>query len=101
MDTTEHLFSLVANSRRRTVLQYLRSLDTETATLSELVDHVVASEPEGESEREVLKIELHHVHLPKLADGKLLEYDARSNTVRYHGNDILPEVLVEAPEANR
>ena len=77
----------LSHRRRRVVLYYLR--DRGTATVEELARHIVAYESDrppdeiDESELTRVETELHHVHLPKLVDALIAEYDARSNTVRY------------------
>ncbi|WP_425556770.1 DUF7344 domain-containing protein [Haladaptatus pallidirubidus] len=44
--------------------------------------------------RKPLRIQLYHCHLPKLVKENLIEYDSRSQTIRYHGSDRV-EVLLE------
>lgn len=90
------LFGVLANERRRYVLSYLHDADDDVAELAELVDEVRTREaereggPNGDGGREThrsdaVKIELHHTHLPKLAASGVLDYDARTETVRYRG----------------
>lgn len=86
-DSTDALFSALANKRRRHVLQYFQSSSDDVASLEELVDAVPRDERTDGRKRVALR--LHHVTLPKLEDAGLLEYDARSNTVRYRGNPLL------------
>ncbi|WP_458190910.1 DUF7344 domain-containing protein [Haladaptatus sp. NG-WS-4] len=40
-----------------------------------------------------MSIELRHVHLPKLADHNLIEYDERSETIRYCDSDRVKTVV--------
>jgi hypothetical protein len=79
------LFGVLSNERRRYVLSYLRDADSGGVDLSELAEWVATREVEREGDRlGTVKISLHHVHLPKLAGVGVLDYDAETNTVRYH-----------------
>ena len=61
---------------------------------SEVVDHLIHCNPElGESDRKRLKAKLHHVALPKLADAGLVDYDQRSQTIRYCGEPLLEKQI--------
>ena len=81
---TADLFDVLSNPYRRYVLSYLQGVDDHVVELSELVEWVLTQEADGRTEqRDSVSIALHHVHLPKLAEYGLIEYDARSNTIRY------------------
>lgn len=87
---------LLADRERRAVLGYLMDDPRGTATVSELADHLAemrAEEAGDEADPEEAGDEatttLHHVHLPKLADAGVVEYDDRSGEVRYWGEDRL------------
>ena len=73
--------------RRRFVLYYLQ--ERETATVDELARQVAAWErgipPEevDADHRRHVETALVHRHLPKLADALFVEYDERSDAVRY------------------
>lgn len=81
------VFRCLSHPRRRYVLYYLR--ERGAATVEELSRFIVSIEsrrpPEeiDERERDSVGTALHHVHLPKLVDALIAEYDPRSNTVRY------------------
>lgn len=84
------LHSVLANENRRYVLDYFEDSTDQTATLSDLADYLVARHPEPENwSRERARIRLHHVDVPKLEAAGLLDYDARSRTVRYRGHSGL------------
>lgn len=90
------LFEVLADRRRRLVLGYLESTDDGVAEYDELVDHVLAGTSTDAAEpdaRKRIAADLHHRHLPKLADSDLIEYDRRSETVRYRGAEAVPELL--------
>lgn len=96
----DRIFDLLSSTRRRQILYYLHNQSEGVATIDELVEYVVVQEPEQWAdahphEREV-ETALHHVHLPKLIEYGVLEYDPRSQTVRYWSQPSLEEWLEHA-----
>jgi len=92
------VFDLLADDRRRYVWEYLSGRPGNRIPLAELSDRVSSYESDAGTEaspgaRHAVRVSLHHVHLPKLADASLLEYDARSNVVHYHSVPT-PEQIV-------
>ncbi|WP_276281175.1 winged helix-turn-helix domain-containing protein [Halorussus caseinilyticus] len=83
---------LLAHSDRRAILDYLLDAEDSTATVGELADYLVAKKAERTGEQpghdHVLST-LHHVHIPKLADSGVVDYDPRTKEVRYWGSDRL------------
>jgi len=77
-DKTDTYLQLVADRRRRHLLQTLREEDT--ASVDDLAGKLAS---DGGASPERVAVDLHHNHLPKLADEEIVEYDSRSNTVRY------------------
>lgn len=88
--TFDALFEILANQQRRYTLYYLSKMKGATITLSTLIDRLMQ---DITTTRKHLRLNLHHRHLPKLADYNLIEYDSRSQTIRYHSTDRL-EALV-------
>jgi DNA-binding transcriptional ArsR family regulator len=96
-DTAHHpkislgpLFKVLADPHRRYTMYHLATMDGETVDLSKLVAALserVAISPEQ------LEIDLRHIHLPKLADHNLIEYDERSETIRYRDGERVETVL--------
>ena len=81
---TEDLYNVLSDSHRRYVLSYFQRMDDHVAELPELVEWVLTQEGDGRTkQRDAVAIALHHIHLPKLAGYGLIEYDARSKTIRY------------------
>ena len=72
------IFELLADERRREALYalYRREDPVPVADLAEEVASAVAVGPEHVANS------LHHVHLPKLADAGIVEYDVEAKTVR-------------------
>lgn len=92
--STDTALRVLADRRRRQVLQYLAESDG-TAT----VDHLVTAldEPTGattasDATRKQLVGELQHVHLP-MQDAGLVEYDARTATIRYQSTNLVEDLL--------
>ena len=84
------LFEVLADGHRRRLLGYFEDTDDDVAAFSDLVEHV-ADESVGVSndDHERVAVNLHHSHLPKLEDANLVEYDPRSETVRYRGGPVV------------
>ena len=94
--TLDTVFDCLRHPRRRFVLYYLR--ECEVVTMDELAEQIAAQETDTPPEevdadqRKPIETNLVHVHLPKLADTLIIEYDRRSNTIRH---TELPQVLDE------
>ena len=82
------LLEALADPQRRGILAALAEADDNVAAFSDLIDRVVAREGVSERSRDRVATGLFHRHLPKLADADLVEYDARSETVRYRGGPV-------------
>lgn len=86
----------LANPERRRVLDHFVATQTEVAELEVLSCKVARVRADGASESaptEGARARLHHVHLPKLADCDLVEYDPRSGTVRYQPDQAVEELV--------
>ncbi|WP_247001328.1 DUF7344 domain-containing protein [Halosolutus gelatinilyticus] len=97
------IFEILSVHRRRYALYYLHDQSDSVATVAELIDNVSAldqlqgeTDLDPEERRNQIKTELQHVHLPKLEDAGLIEYDLRSETVRYWHQPSLEEWLEHA-----
>ncbi|WP_458191118.1 DUF7344 domain-containing protein [Haladaptatus sp. NG-WS-4] len=77
------LYKLLADHRRRVLLQSLR--DTEAPMpISALVAELTEGDGWEPSERDVdTEIAVHHIHLPKLADAGMIEYDHSDQQAAY------------------
>lgn len=94
MSTTQQsldrLLYLLANRRRRYTLYHLDEVEQAVIPLNELADHLVQWEREWDSRektehdthRREIRIDLHHNQLPRLAEAGLIDYDARTQTIR-------------------
>lgn len=76
----DELFDALSNERRRRVVRYLNDRRAPIA-LADLAREVaareegVATDDVGPDEVERVHVSLYHVHVPKLADRGLVEYD--------------------------
>lgn len=80
--------ALLANRHRRATVRYFRDSSVEVASLNDIAD---AISDHGGAER--ARLHLHHYALPRLEDADVVEYDVRSNTVRYRGVPRLDSLL--------
>ncbi|KDE58764.1 hypothetical protein EL22_02645 [Halostagnicola sp. A56] len=93
------VFNLLSVRRRRYALYYLTEQTDGITTFDKLVDDILAREADSENREEhkqQIQTSLQHVHLPRLEDAGILEYDARSDTVRYWQQPTLEEWLEHA-----
>ncbi|MFC7046302.1 hypothetical protein ACFQH6_13585 [Halobacteriaceae archaeon GCM10025711] len=96
-------FDVLSDRRRRFVLHYLMDEPDEPVTTDELVDKVLeweADDDRGDDYRQRVTVNLHHVHLPKLADANVVDYDPRSETVRYWGQPVVEEYAEHVAQAD-
>lgn len=93
------LFDLLAERRRRYALYALTGTEDGLAEVETLADEVAMWEARTDDEklteelRREIADELREVHLPRLADAEIVDYDARSDTVRYWRQPTLEEYL--------
>ena len=93
-------FELLSHSYRRYVLHFLATSSEgvsnrrELATIVSEAVHEERGSPEDELDQIVT--ELHHIHLPKLADANVLDYDSRTGYVRYWGEPTIEEFTTRA-----
>lgn len=80
----DNVFAVLSSKRRRLVLEHLLGRPSPVA-VPELVDRVVTAELNGHERpgelRERVVVSLHHVHLPKLANSGLVEFDPEREEV--------------------
>lgn len=96
--TVDDVLNCLANSRRRFVLYTLEQQDV--VELDELAAEVAAREAATSpaevsgDHRERVATQLVHTHLPKLAQAQFVEYDPRSQVIRYRDPPRLLQTLV-------
>jgi len=89
-ERVSELLDVLSTDGCRDTLAYFRDASEDTAR----VDDIAAALSETDArDAEQFALRLHHVILPRLADAGVLEYDARTNTARYHGQDNLDSLF--------
>lgn len=91
-------FELLADRQRRLLLSYLREQDDPTASVNDLVTALNAGDETPSPKK--IRIALVHQHLPKLATTSILDYDDRSETIRYDGHQQINTMLGIATQFN-
>ena len=86
----DELLTTLANGRRRAILTAIQDTDDGVATVQELTDHIDKQDHGGP---EVTSIQLVHSDLPRLEDAGIVDFDQRSQTVRYQGSTEVERVL--------
>lgn len=82
--TESERHGLLSSERRRTAIDVLGGL-SGPVELEELAAAVAAREDGGTADEvavERVAVQLHHVHLPKMADMGVLDYEADTNLIR-------------------
>lgn len=95
----ESVAPVLADDRRRTIVTLVRAENgavTREALAHELASLEAAGAPAA-SRVEDVTLQLHHRHLPKLADAGLLEYDRADGTITYEGPPELTPASSRTP----
>jgi len=80
----DSLYRSLAQQRRRNILRCLQDAENEVIQLDTLVEDIVQKEVDfPKSDKESIRIDLYHVHLPLLNEMGVIDFDYRSETVRY------------------
>lgn len=93
---------LLASARCRCILYHFVGSDVDTASLDELCTHVLQYDPDASDEKSVAT-GLYHNSLPKLDAAGVIDFDGRSETIRYRGMEDLEPILsaIRAVESDR
>ncbi|ELZ08370.1 hypothetical protein C479_13563 [Halovivax asiaticus JCM 14624] len=86
----------LSNEWRRRTLSLLSG--HETMTVDDLAETLAVEA--GDRPADTLRLELHHCHLPKLADAGLVRYDAERDRVRVRTDLGELDPLLEAVRAS-
>ena len=97
--TLDQIFEVLSHRRRRYVLYYLRHVSDGVASIEDIATHVAQFECTSENaddHQASILTSLQHVHLPKLEEAGVVEYDERSEMVRYWQQPTLDEWVEHA-----
>lgn len=91
----DEVLDILSREIRRDVISFCRGRKGQGATFDDLVDHVATQRRRRSDTFDTLRIEakLHHVHLPRLSESGVIDYDSRSGDVRYWGDERLETCL--------
>lgn len=90
------ILELLTHHHRRELLRELIDDPDHTANLDEITTILIDREIERTGKRPgrtEIETQLHHIHLPKLTNAGIVEYDTRSKEVRYRRHERLEDVL--------
>ncbi|WP_435092742.1 DUF7344 domain-containing protein [Halorubrum sp. N11] len=96
-DEINQRFELLGQYDRRCVIRFLQEAETDHVSVDDVVDHL-QKHGRTTDERDKLKMTLNHHHLPKLASTAVADFDSRSETLRYQGDELVETLLEVAPE---
>ena len=102
------ILSAVANEHRRAILDALDNASEKTLEYDALVDRVAArvrnegAKRGSDEHRQRVRIALHHNHLPKLDEARIIDYEVKTGYVQYVGGDLERDILslVERSDVN-
>jgi len=87
---------LLSSKRRQTVVSFLATAQTDRHSLESLATAIAQTEqPSDLGARPAARVclSLHHIHLPKLDDAAVVDYDADEQQVTYTGSARMEQVL--------
>ena len=93
------ILSAVANEHRRAILDALDDAFEKTLEYDVLVDRVadrVRNEDAkwgSDEHRQRVRIALHHTHLPKLDEARIIDYKTETGHVQYIGGELEKKIL--------
>lgn len=104
----DRILSAVGNEHRRAILNSLNGASNKTLEYDVLVDRVADrirdedAERESDEHRQRVRIALHHTHLPKLEEVRIIDYEAETGHVQFVGGELEQDLLtlVESHDIN-
>lgn len=92
---------LLSDPQKRRIVRHLLDERNGSATVDEIADGLLEAdsgeEPDRGTDRSRLAIELHHVHLPKLASHDVVGFDPDAGAVTCQNTDAAASVLESLP----
>lgn len=100
--TTEQInqrLGVLDRYERRCVIYFLQEAETDHVSISDVVSHLQKQDSTSD-EHDKLTVALQHSHLPQLATIDAVDYDSRSETVRYRSDELVEALLESIPETH-
>lgn len=97
--TSDEVFGALADERRRLTLAHLRAVDG-AASIPELAGRLADADGVVTSDEADVVTALHHVHVPKLVDAGLVEWDDGGVTTTDRGESLPAELPWVPPECD-
>lgn len=86
----DNALDLLSNQKRRQIIYFLEEEDENSFEYTEIVNSVVGEKPRDEKKR--FRVGMTHIHLPRLRESDLIQYDERSETVLYDPDEEFSEL---------
>lgn len=83
LGAVDGVFDALNHPHRRDVVTLLTENPNRTFRLDDVVEHLLQQASTTDLDRTDLTIQLRHVHLPKLAEHGVVEFDPRGDLLRY------------------
>ncbi|WP_238717322.1 DUF7344 domain-containing protein [Natronorubrum halophilum] len=93
------ILSVVANEHRRAILNALDNASEKTLAYDSLVDRVADrvqdedADRVSDEQRQRVRIALHHTHLPKMEEARIIDYEAETGYVQFVGGKLERDIL--------
>lgn len=94
----DEMLRLLSDRYRRQILQILRKMPDRDVQLNELIDSLARGTTSNSERTDRIGVQLHHIHLPKLHEHGLIEYDPEAQFVRYHATQTVEAVMENVAE---
>ncbi|MFC6718321.1 hypothetical protein ACFQGT_11830 [Natrialbaceae archaeon GCM10025810] len=95
------ILDILASERRRALLEYLWGKPDNSGSFEEATKYTITKigRKRGvQPNHDDIQVDLQHHQLPKMADAGVIDYDVRSQTIRYHETERLEEAYEKVQE---
>lgn len=91
----DRILHVLQAAPRRDALAFLVDNPNRAVSTDDLIDHIVDERGLSDDleDRRRVEIQLHHHHLPKLAEEGVIEFDPRSDMLRYSQDEAVERWL--------
>lgn len=88
----DDMLEALSDGRRREILYSMDEEDSDIFGYDELVEELI-EDGLSPHDKDEFKVDLIHMHLPKLEESGIVEHDQRSETIRYTADENVSDVL--------